>query len=243
MARLGDVPDDRYDDDYDDDFDSRRPRRRSRDSRSPGRERPPLLLRLFSWIGIILLCFVAGYLGTSWMVRSLNTRSLLKPENRVENGEDLKALTESERKKEKAKAALSGVRGDIQQVSLRLYFLKNGGLAEDVRPFLVRPQEDNIRDAVQTLLTMSGIEGTESNVRVLHVFRSADTVFLDCSRGFAAALSKLGQRDSQFLVTGIVRTMQDNFPPVVKVRFLIDGAVSSGGAPIDLTVPWQLPRA
>ena len=177
------------------------------------------------------------------MVRSLNTRSLLKPENRVENGEDLKALTESERKKEKAKAALSGVRGDIQQVSLRLYFLKNGGLAEDVRPFLVRPQEDNIRDAVQTLLTMSGIEGAESNVRVLHVFRSADTVFLDCSRGFAAALSKMGQRDSQFLVTGIVRTMQDNFPPVVKVRFLIDGAVSSGGAPIDLTVPWQLPRA
>ena len=56
------------------------------------------------------------------MVRSLNTRSLLKPENRVENGEDLKALTESEKEKEKkkTKTALSGVRGDIQQVSLRL---------------------------------------------------------------------------------------------------------------------------
>ena len=253
MARRGDAPDDRYDDDYNDDFEGRRPRRRGRDSRSPGRERPPFLLRFFSWIGIILLCFVAGYLGTSWMVRSLNTRSLLKPENRVENGEDLKALTEPLGLRKgslsppqewcKAKAALSGVRGDIQQVSLRLYFLKNGGLAEDVRPFLARPQEDNIRDAVQTLLAMSGIEGAESNVRVLHVFRSADTVYLDCSRGFAAALSKLGQRNSQFLVTGIVRTMQDNFPPIVKVRFLIDGAVSSGGAPIDLTVPWQLPRA
>ena len=158
MARRGDAPDDRYDDDYNDDFEGRRPRQRGQDSRSPGRERPPFLLRFFSWIGIILLCFVAGYLGTSWMVRSLNTRSLLKPENRVENGEDLKALTESEKEKEKekAKAALSGVRGDIQQVSLRLYFLKNGGLAEDVRPFLARPQEDNIRDAVQTLLTMSG---------------------------------------------------------------------------------------
>lgn len=98
-------------------------------------------------------------------------------------------------------------------------------------------------EGTEILLVMSGIEGAESNVRVLHVFRSADTVYLDCSRGFAAALSKLGQRNSQFLVTGIVRTMQDNFPPIVKVRFLIDGAVSSGGAPIDLTVPWQLPRA
>ena len=104
-------------------------------------------------------------------------------------------------------------------------------------------KEDNVKDAVHTLLSLSGFEGVEAGVRVLHVFRSADTVFLDFSGNFAAALSKLGQRNSQFLVTGIVRTMQDNFPPVVKVRFLLDGAVSSSGAPIDLTVPWQLPRS
>ena len=109
MARRGDAPDDRYDDDYNDDFEGRRPRRRGRDSRSPGRERPPFLLRFFSWIGIILLCFVAGYLGTSWMVRSLNTRSLLKPENRVENREDLKVLTESEKEKEKEKAKAAAI--------------------------------------------------------------------------------------------------------------------------------------
>ena len=60
MARRGDAPDDRYDDDYNDDFEGQRPRRRGRDSRSPGWERPPFLLRFFFWIGIILLCFVAG---------------------------------------------------------------------------------------------------------------------------------------------------------------------------------------
>lgn len=239
MIRRGDEPVDRYEDDYEDDYGDRRPRRRARDSRHSGRERPPILLRFLSWIGIILLCFVAGYLGTSWMMRFLNTRSLLKPENRVENREDLKTLTESE----KARSAPSGVRGDIQQVGLRLYYLKNGGLVEESRSFLVRPQEDNIRDAVHALLSLSGLEGAEVGVRVLHVFRSADTVYLDMSGGFAAALSRLGQRSSQFLVTGIVRTMQDNFPPIVKVRFLIDGALSSGGAPIDLTVPWQLPRS
>ena len=173
------------------------------------------------------------------MMRFLNTRSLLKPESRVESSEDLKTLTESE----KARAALSGAKGDIQQVGLRLYYLKNGGLVEESRSFLVRPQEDNIRDAIHALLSLSGLEGTEAGVRVLHVFRSADTVYLDMSGGFAAALSRLGQRSSQFLVTGIVRTMQDNFPPIVKVRFLVDGALSSGGAPIDLTVPWQLPRS
>lgn len=239
MIRRGDEPVDRYGDDYEDDFEVRRPRRRTRDSRSSERERAPLLLRLLSWLGIILLCFVAGYLGTSWMMRSLNTRSLLKPESRVENREDLKTLTESE----KARAALSGAKGDIQQISLKLYYLRDGGLAEVSRPFVSGPQEDNIGDAVHALLSLSGVDGAESGVRVLHVFRSADTVFLDFSSGFASALSKLGQRNSQFLVTGIVRTMQDNFPPIVKVRFLIDGAVSSGGAPIDLTVPWQLPRA
>ena len=239
MVRRGDAPVDRYGNDYEDDFGDRMGRRRVRDSRSSGRERPPLLLRLLSWLGIILLCFVAGYLGTSWMMRSLNTRSLLKPENRVENGEDLKNLMESE----KAKAALAGARGDLQKLNLKLYYLKDGGLAEETRSFLTRTQEDNVKDAVHTLLSLSGFEGVEAGVRVLHVFRSADTVFLDFSGSFAAALSKLGQRNSQFLVTGIVRTMQDNFPPVVKVRFLLDGAVSSSGAPIDLTVPWQLPRS
>lgn len=239
MVRRGEAPVDRYEEDYEDDFGVRRPRRRGGDSRSSGRERPPLLLRLLSWIGVILLCFVAGYLGTSWMMRSLNTRSLLKPGNRVENSDELKALKESE----KAKAVLSGARGDIPQVNLRLYHLKDGGLAEVSRPFLSAPQEDNIKDAVHALLSLSGVEGADSGVRLLHVFRSADTVFLDFSGGFSAVLSKMGQRSSQFLVTGIVRTMQENFPPIVKVRFLIDGAVSSGGAPIDLTVPWQLPRS
>lgn len=239
MVRRGDAPLDRYEEDYEDDFGGRRPRRRGRDSRSSGRERPPLLLRLLSWIGVILLCFVAGYLGTSWMMRSLNTRSLLKPENRVENSGDLKVLTESEQ----AKVPPAGTRGDVQQISLRLYHLKDGGLAEATRSFLSCPQEDNIKEAVHALLSLSGVEGVDSGVRVLHVFRSAETVFLDFSGGFTAALSQMGLRSSQFLVTGIVRTMQENFPPIVKVRFLIDGAVSSGGAPIDLTVPWQLPRS
>ena len=239
MARRGDAPVDRYREDYEDEFVGRRARRGTRDSRASGRERPPLLLRLLSWLGIILLCFVAGYLGTSWMMRSLNTRFLLKPENRVENGEDLKRLTEAER----ARNALSGVKGQIPQVALKLHYLKDGGLVKETRTFLSRTQEDNIQDAIHTLLSLSGVEGADSGVRVLHVFRSADTVFLDFSGNFAAALSKLGQRNSQFLVTGIVLTMKENFHPIVKVRFLLDGAVPSGGAPIDLAVPWQLPSS
>jgi len=39
-----------------------------------------------------------------------------------------------------------------------------------------------------------------------------------------------------------VRTMNENFSPIVQVRFLVDGKEQKGGAPVDLSVPWRLPR-
>ena len=235
MVRREDNPAGRYRDEEDFDW---RSRRRGREARKAEKKRAPLMLRLLSWLGVILFCFVAGYLGTSWMMGFLNTRFLQK-DNRVENRQELEAFTEKERSR--PVPVSSGQKLDVQQLSLKLYHLKNGGLAEETRRFVSHAQEDNIRDAVHAVLVLSGIETAENGVRVLHVFRGADTVFLDLSGAFAQALAKLGQRNSQFLITGIVRTMQDNFPPIVKVRFLIDGAVASAGAPVDLTVPWQLP--
>jgi len=37
--------------------------------------------------------------------------------------------------------------------------------------------------------------------------------------------------------------MSENFSPIVQVRFLVDGKEQQGNAPVDLSVPWRLPRA
>ena len=223
-----------YPDDYEEMVErrQRRPRRASQEQRRG----TPLLLKCFSWLGVILLCFVLGYLGTNILMDNLNKRLLLKPENRVENQEDLKAMEEAER----ARPAAPASGENVQQVALTLYYVKGDTVVEEKRNFVARTKEDNIMDALNAVFSLSGVSGTDP-VRLLHVFRNAETAFLDLSSGFVTALSSMGQRKSLLLLTGIVRTMQDNFSPITQVRFLIDSKTPVSGGVVDLTVPWKMP--
>lgn len=209
-------------------------RRREAAQAARKKKSTPLLLRFLSWTGVILMCFVLGYLGMSWLVNSfLNKQSFLK-ENIVENQADLVAMNEA-----KSGGAVSG--GDnVRKKDISLYYVKGDTIAAEKRSFVVRTQEDNIRDAVKAVFSMSGMPDVD-NIKVLHVFRNAETAFLDLSSSFSASLSSMGQRQSLLLLTGLVRTMQENFSPIVQVRFLIDSKSPAPGGPIDLTVPWKMP--
>ena len=227
-----------YRDEYEDEIE-RRPKRPRRDQRPVSRRKDtPLMLRVLSWLGVILLCFVAGYLGTSWLMDALNEKLLLKPENRIENQSDLAKLNEAVEREREAAAARSG---NVQQISLKLYSVKNGRIAEPVRKsFVSRLKEDNMAEAVKSVLALSGVPGVDK-ISVLHVFRSAETTYLDLSAAFVSALASMGQREGLLLLTAIVRTLEENFQPGVQVRFLIDSRSPSPGGPVDLTVVWKMP--
>ena len=203
-------------------------------------ERPtPLLLRILSILGVILLCFVLGYLGTSWVVDFLNRKLLLKPENRIESQEDLSNFEEAERTQAARNALMSGA--DVQQVSLNIYHVKDDTVAEVRRNFLVQTREDNMRDAVNEILSLSGVPNAD-RIKLLHVFRNNETAFLDMPGQFASALNAIGKQKSLLLITSIVRTMQENFPPVSEVRFLLDSKSPGSGGTVDLSSVWKLPK-
>lgn len=166
----------------------------------------------------------------------MSRKLLLKPENRIENQEDLSDYEESEQNR----GPNSSTGENIQQVSLNLYHVRNDTIAEARRNFIARTTEDNIRDAVNEILSMSEIPNA-NNIRLLHVFRNADTVFLDMSGQFVSALNSIGQRKSLLLLTGFVRTLQENFSPITQIRFLIDSKPPSSGGTVDLSVPWKMP--
>ncbi|MCR4819337.1 MAG: GerMN domain-containing protein [Fretibacterium sp.] len=213
-------------------------RRQRRSRRMPQEQRrgTPLLLKCFSWLGGILLCFVLGYLGTNILMDSLNQKLLLKPENLVKNQEDLKAMEEAER----SRSASPANGENIQQVGLLLYYVKGDTVVEEKRNFVARTKEDNITDALNAVFSLSNVPDMDS-IRLLHVFRNAEMVFLDFSSGFVSALSSMGQRKSLLLLTGIVRTLQDNFSPITQVRFLINSQNPVAGGVVDLSVPWKMP--
>ena len=199
----------------------------------------PLLLRILSILGVMLLCFVLGYLGTSWVVDFLNKKLLLKPENRIENQEDLSGFEESERSRAAKNAISSG--GNVQQISVSIYHVKDNAIAETRKNFLALTREDNIRDAVNEIILMSGVPNADK-IKLLHVFRNNETAFLDMPGQFASALSSMGKQKSLLLITGIVRTLQENFSPVSQVRFLIDSKPPQSGGTIDLSSVWKLPK-
>jgi hypothetical protein len=191
------------------------------------KNKAPFLLRFFAWCGVILLCFVAGYIGTSYMLKWVDTPIFLQ-DDADGAGDDAKAFLSAD------------VKSDMPKAALALFYPKEGLLVEEKSEIIARTSEDNIQEAVLKLLKLSGLFGDAVNV--LHVFRNADTVYLDFSGSFVPALSAAGQNLSALFITGLVRTMRDNFPPIAKVRFLVDSKVASVGSPVDLTATWQLPK-
>ncbi|MBQ6775004.1 MAG: GerMN domain-containing protein [Synergistaceae bacterium] len=203
-------------------------------------DRPaPLLLKVLSWLGIILLCFVLGYLGTSWVVEFLNRKLLLKPENRIENQEDLSTFEAAEQERITKEKLNSGA--EVQQVSLNLYHVKNDSIVETRQNFVSKVEEDNMRDAIMAVVLLSEMPGADK-IKLLHVFKMSDTAFLDMSGQFASALDSAGQRKSLLLLTSIVRTVQENFSPLSQVRFLIDSKPPKQGGTVDLSAPWKMPK-
>ncbi|MBQ7214661.1 MAG: GerMN domain-containing protein [Synergistaceae bacterium] len=212
-------------------------RTRPRDSVQE-KESAPLLLKLLSWLGIVLLCFVIGYMGTSWLMEFLNQKWLLKPENRIENQEDLTEFQEAEH--EKTSRLLLEAGTDIKQVSLNLHYVTEDTIGEARKNFVSSTKEDNIRSAVEEVLELSDVPNA-NRIKLLHVFRNGDTAFLDMPGQFASALEDMGERKSQLLLTGLVRTLQENFAPVKQIRFLLDSKVPESGGIVNLAAVWKMP--
>ena len=223
-------------DDYEDGFEVRRdetPRssRRSAENRAGGRK-APLLIRLIAWTGVLVFCFAAGYVGTSVALRMLNRQDILQREDVAANrGEAEKILNEEPRE----------IRLNARKVAFTLYYPNEGTISSEKVEVLSGIMEDDIRQVIGKILSTVAAKGA-SDVKLLNIFRSGDTLYLNFNTDFLSLLKTQGEQGSALLITGVVRTMSENFSPIVQVRFLVDGKEQKGGAPVDLGVPWRLPR-
>ena len=223
-------------DDYEDGFEVRRdeaPRssRRSAEDRAGGRK-APLLIRLIAWTGVLVFCFAAGYVGTSVALRMLNRQDILQRKDVAANrGEAEKILNEAPRE----------IRLNARKVEFTLYYPKDGAISSEKTEVLSGIMEDDIRQVIGKIVSTLS-EKEAADVKLLNLFRSGDTLYLNFNGQFLSLLKVRGEQGSALFITGVVRTMSENFSPIVQVRFLIDGKEQQGGAPVDLGVPWRLPR-
>lgn len=222
--------------DYEDGFEVRRnepPRssRRSAEGRAGGRK-APLLIRLIAWTGVLVFCFAAGYVGTSIALRMLNRQDILQRKDVAENRDEAeKILNETPQE----------IRLNARKVTFTLYYPQNGTISSEKTEVLSGVMEDDIRQVIGKIVSTLS-EKEAADVKVLNLFRSGDTLYLNFNGKLLSLLKAWGEHGSALFITSVVRTMNENFSPIVQVRFLIDGKEQQGGAPVDLGVPWRLPR-
>ncbi|MCL1875660.1 MAG: GerMN domain-containing protein [Synergistaceae bacterium] len=197
-------------------------RRRYRsDSEHP---KAPLMLRVLTWTGIILLCFVGGYLGASWGIDFLNQKDLLVQDDVAVTSEDLKKIALQEN-------------NDVKKLTLKLSYPKDGNLISENFELIPGIKEQEIKETIERLLSVSKMFSKEVSAK--HIFRNANTLYINFTGPFIPMLSNAGKEQSTLLVNGLVRTMTENFPPIKEVRFLVNGGVTTAGSPIDLTAIWK----
>lgn len=215
----------------------RRSYRRNRFTRDADRRRKgPLILRILAWSGVALLFFSLGYVSSGWLLNYLDGKGIGGQPDVVSTQDQAKGLMTSSGQDVQTLVDMG------RRVAFSIYIPNGkGGVDKEEVTLVSSIMEDDAAKVISVLLSkLSKKKIFASDVAMKHVFRDGELVYLNFNEAFYIALSKLSQSEGAVIMTGIVRSIVDNFMPVTKVQFLIDGKVREAAGSIPLSVPWEL---
>ncbi|WP_321823535.1 hypothetical protein [Pyramidobacter piscolens] len=212
---------------------SRRPRMPDREEYYQPRRRAPLFLRVLAQLSVMVIFLAAGYYGADLFLKMLDRKNVLKQENIVSNTEDLQRLLAAGDWND----SVVGPRKELV-----VYPLGRDGMVKAGMKVLSEVQEDEIIQAVNAVFRESS-ESWANVIEAKHVYRDGIAVYLDLPQGFAAGLGKMSEERALLMLTGIVRTVVENFLPVKQVYFLQEGRWVQNVGSIHLSDPWGLENA
>lgn len=198
-------------------------------------KKAPLAFRLLAWISLLAIFFGVGYGATSlvfkWMDGGGGQRT---PANLVASQEDAAALI-AQAKSADETATMSNVVTCTLSIPEGSAFVSrqiqcSAGLREETMKQALSAYMDAVKES-------SMLDPTTQS---LNLFQSGDWLYLNMNAPFLESLNKLGAEKSRFLITGMVKTMADNFAPVSKIKFYVDGKEVRDKKPVDLTAAWGI---
>ncbi|MDR0764884.1 MAG: GerMN domain-containing protein [Synergistaceae bacterium] len=209
------------------------------------RNRIPLVFRLLAWTSLVVIFFAIGYGATSlifkWLDRNAYARGAARtPENLAYTPEETRNMLDrfSGEEDSPLSADLTAQeRGAYVTVTISIPD-GNSFKTRQIRCYGAL-REDAIKQTLAAYMdAMKESQILSAGARDLNIFRSGEWLYLNMSGDFLESVKTLGAEKSRLMLTGLVKTMSDNFPPVNKVRFYIDGKEVRDKKPIDLTLPW-----
>jgi hypothetical protein len=195
-----------------------------------GRKKAPMLVRVFAWIALLAIFFVCGYLGANYFFNWADTKGGPRVGNVLGSSSEVSQI-----KDEEESPASYG------NVKYKLYIPEDGNF--NTRDIEINKglREDDIEEVISMYIdSLKETKMLDTSVRVLNVFQSGDWLYLDMSGAFQSSFKTIGKEKAESVITGIVRTVEENFPPIKKIKFYVDGKESKIKAPVDLTKAWEI---
>ena len=209
---------------------SRRPRAERAAHEDAERKKAPLILRAFAWLSVVVIFVVAGYYGADQALKMLDRNELIQQKDVVSNTDQLQKLLDS----------ASGGEGVVEaRKNVDVFSLGPDGLVKGSLKILADTQEDEIAKAVKAVFSDSS-ETWAASVEPRHLFRDGVSFYLDLPRSFLSGLESMPEERALLMITGIVRTVVQNFAPINRVFFLVDGRWVQRVGNIKLSEPWGI---
>lgn len=214
--------------------------RRSRRSRQDREVRPsgPLkwLIRALAWGAVATMFFSMGYLSSGWLLNYLDGRGI---------GGQPEVVTSQEQADNLMSSSGEGVQTLVdmgKRVSFNIYVPDDkGAVTREKVDMASGIMEDDVIKLVETLLSrLTDQKIFAADVGIRNVFRDGEMIYLNFNEPFQIALSKLSSQRGSVVMTGIVRSVTDNFMPVARVQFMINGEIRESAGDVPLSVPWEL---
>ncbi|MGC9372301.1 MAG: GerMN domain-containing protein [Thermovirgaceae bacterium] len=194
----------------------------------------PVALRAVVWAAVIIVFFAIGYWGSGIALNWLDNKGIIGDEQVVQSTDEARQVsTEGGEESESANGPKS---------RFLVYIPSGDAFREESVSFVAGLLEDDLQNVLSELVrTYREEELISGDVRVLHVFRNGDKVYLDLNAPFLESVSKMTKDKAVSVITGIVSTVSKNFSPVTRIRFLINGKEVDETKPVDLSSFWAMP--
>jgi flagellar basal body-associated protein FliL len=206
--------------------------------------RAPLVFRLLAWTSLIVIFFAVGYGATSLAFKWLDSKAFERgsriPDNLVKTPEEARNLLKRTpgRGDSPLSADLAAQEGDAY-VTVTISIPDGNSFKTRQIRCSGALREDTIKQTLAAYMdAMKESQILSAKAQELNIFQSGEWLYLNMSGDFLESIKTLGADKSRLMLTGLVKTMSDNFPPVNKVKFYIDGKEVRDKKPIDLTSPW-----
>jgi hypothetical protein len=217
--------------------------------------RAPLVFRLLAWTSLIVIFFAVGYGATSLAFRWLDNRADNSGENRIpsnlvntpQQAENL--LNQSSQAQPAPDVVAPGGTTDaaIRQEDGGAYVTVTISIP-DGNTFRTRQircsgalREDTMKQTLAAYMdAMKEGKMLAAGAQDINLFQSGDWLYLNMNGSFLESIKTNGADKSRIMLTGMVKTMADNFSPINKIKFYIDGKEVRDKKPVDLTAPWGI---